>query len=65
MKLDAIMRLAEACREKRNPTRCGECMHYGAADCAWMIEMTPDRKSVPIRREMTIDERVRRVFAMS
>ena len=63
MRMDAIIRLAEDCRERRKPLRCAECEHHGAPDCAWSIEVTPDRKPSPVWREETMDERVSRLFA--
>jgi len=64
MRMDAIIRLAEDCREQRKPPRCAECDHHGQPDCAWSIEVTPDRKPPsPVRREETIEERVGRLFA--
>ena len=63
MRMDAIIRLAEDCRERRKPPRCAECEHHGAPDCAWSIEVTPDRKPSPVWREETMEERVRRLFA--
>lgn len=63
MRMDEICRLAEACRERRKPERCAVCEHHGAPDCAWSIEVTPDGRPAPVRREETMEERVRRLFA--
>ena len=64
MKMTEIIRLAEECREQRKPPRCAECEHHGAQDCPWSIETTPNRKPSSPRRDETMEERVRRLFAV-
>lgn len=64
MKQDIAIREAEVCRERREVARCAECEERGASNCVWdAVDFGPPRKPAAQRREETIEERVRRLFA--